>query len=62
MIDIELGRFYIADVLHRTKVIHVEGVIDERDEQTVTFAPSPTIDCESPAKVRVYVQQIVRIG
>jgi hypothetical protein len=62
VIDIQLGRFYIADVLHNGKLIHVEGVADDLDEQTVTLAPSPTFQSPEPAKARVYLQQIVNIG
>ena len=62
MIDIQLGRFYIADVLHNGKVIHVEGVAEELDEQTVTLAPTPDFLSPEPAKARVYLQQIVLIG
>ena len=62
VIDIELGRFYIADVVFQNKLIHVEGVADEQDEHTVTFAPSPTADILTPARVRVYRQQIVRVS
>ena len=62
MIDIQLGRFYIADVLHNGKVIHVEGVAEELDEHTVTLAPTREFLCPEPAKARVYLQQIVHIG
>ncbi len=62
VIDIQLGRFYIADVFHNGKVIHVEGVAEELDEQTVTLAPSCDFLCPTPAKARIYLQQIVHIG
>lgn len=62
MIDIQLGRFYIADVFHNGKVIHVEGVAEELDEQTVTLAPTRNFLLAEPAKARIYLQQIVHIG
>ena len=62
MIAIELGVFYIANVLHNGKIIHVEGVAEDFDEQTVLLAPSPSFFCPQPAKVRVYREQIVYLG